>query len=323
VTDIVHKDGSVTRRIEIRNSENNFRVADMQVPFDSTWTIRDSLEISVEGDTTWVKRGEKYFENIDLLNAEYLKDSSVNREAERRVEFRRKFRWFNTEYRFAEIAGKKMNHGYPLSDFLNKEELDFFYLPESIIADKKEGPDSLYYRALWDTLNRKTDEWAFNCLVNEWIAGFADLTKNSDDRDISFETLSRNEKRIVGIVKKYDEKFDSLWQTGQVLKEFIGEQGAVKYMAEADSAMNVTLDNFFMTFRDYTQRIVMPGNLISTNGYPDSTNVLLWPVKSDFFLTQQYEMWAESKTTNTWAWMVTGLFVLFVLTGMIIKMIRK
>jgi hypothetical protein len=67
----------------------------------------------------------------------------------------------------------------------------------------------------------------------------------------------------------------------------------------------------------------MPGKLIGTNGFPDSSHVLVWPVKSDFFFTEPYLMWAESKTTNMWAWIVTGLFLLFVVTGLIIRRIRK
>jgi hypothetical protein len=51
--------------------------------------------------------------------------------------------------------------------------------------------------------------------------------------------------------------------------------------------------------------------------------MLQWPVKSDYFVSEPYVMWAESKTTNTWAWIVTGAFLLFVLAGMILKMIRK
>ena len=67
----------------------------------------------------------------------------------------------------------------------------------------------------------------------------------------------------------------------------------------------------------------MPGKLTGTNGFIDSSKVLLWPVKSDYFLTEPYEMWAESKIPNTWAWIVSGLFLLFVLTGVIIRIIKK
>jgi hypothetical protein len=61
VTNIVHRDGSVTRRIEMKNIENKFEVSDLQVPFDITWIVKDSLEINENADTIWVKRAEKLF----------------------------------------------------------------------------------------------------------------------------------------------------------------------------------------------------------------------------------------------------------------------
>ena len=59
VTNYVYPDGSVLRKIEIRNPKNDFKKSALQVPFDSTWTVRDSLEISQKGDTTWIKRAKK------------------------------------------------------------------------------------------------------------------------------------------------------------------------------------------------------------------------------------------------------------------------
>ena len=46
VTNIVHPDGSVTRKIEMRNNQNKFKLSDLQVPFDSTWIIKDTINIS-------------------------------------------------------------------------------------------------------------------------------------------------------------------------------------------------------------------------------------------------------------------------------------
>jgi len=71
--------------------------------------------------------------------------------------------------------------------------------------------------------------------------------------------------------------------------------------------------------------IRMPGKIIASNGYadtnPDSlqTGGILWTVKDDYFLTEQYEMWVESQVPNYWAWIVTGVFVLFVITGMVVR----
>jgi hypothetical protein len=76
-------------------------------------------------------------------------------------------------------------------------------------------------------------------------------------------------------------------------------------------------------FKDYSLRIAMPGKLIGTNGFIDSSQVLQWPVKSDYFMSEPYIMWAESKIPNRWAWIVSGLFLVFVLSGVIIKIIKK
>ena len=119
------------------------------------------------------------------------------------------------------------------------------------------------------------------------------------------------------------DKIDSLLKNGVLLREFIGESNALEFRTEADSAFSIVKRNFWVDFKDYSVRIVMPGKLTGTNGFIDSCKMLLWPVKSDYFLTQPYEMWAESKIPNRWAWVVSGLFLIFVLTGVIIRVIKK
>jgi hypothetical protein len=321
VTNIVHPDGSVTRKIEMKNLENKFKVH--QVPFDNTWIVRDSLEINKKGDTTWVKRAEKLFKDVNEINSCYLADTGVNKTASRKVEFRKKFKWFNTEYRFAEIIDKKMIYAYPVSDFLNPEELTWFYAPDNINDEKKQGSDSLKYKALSDTVNKRTDRWLLKDLISEWIGTFSKLTERKAGNDMSFEALKAREGEFIKIAEVSGDKIDSLWTNGILLKKFIGEANALKYKVEADSAIIIVTNNVFFDFKDYTHRIIMPGKVIGTNGFIDSTNILMWPVKSDYFLTQQYEMWAESKTSNKWAWVVSGAFLLFVITGIIYRMVKK
>jgi hypothetical protein len=323
VTDIVHTDGSVTRRIEMKNSENNFKISDLQVPFDDTWTIKDSLEIGEKGDTTYVKRAEKLFESVTLLNETYLKDNSVNKGVKRHAAFSRKFRWFNTEYRFEESADKLISFGYPLSDFLNKEERDFFYSPASLNDKRRSGPDSLKYKALEDTTTKKTDFWLYKNVVSEWTGLFSGLIGDKAGKDMSHESLKAKEDYFSKVVKENENKFDSLWAAGKILKEFIGEQNAVRYKTEADSAMKMMEKTLFVDFKGYSQCITMPGRLIGTNGYRDSSQMIQWPVKSDYFVSEPYVMWAESRTTNIWAWIATGLFLIFVTAGLVLKMIRK
>ena len=328
VTDIVHHDGSVTRKIEMKSYQNEFNISDIQVPFDSTWTVRDSLEIYANEDlpdidTIWVKRAEKLFRSVDELNQSYLADSGSNREATRRAEFKRTFKWFNTEYRFAEVIDQRLENGYPASDFLNEEELKWFYSPEYLTEEKKNGPDSLKFRALEDTISKKTDYWILKCMVSEWSAEFVRLTDGKAGSDLSKESLKSREDELVKLIEAIEDDFDSLWNNGIFLRDFLGEKNGEKFQTEADSAANVITEKLFFNFDDYSLGIIMPGELIGANGFADTTGVMQWPVKSDFFITEPYVMWAESKTPNKWAWVVTGIFLLFVLAGILFRAIRK
>jgi hypothetical protein len=323
VTNYVYPDGSVLRKIEMRNTKNNFKITALQVPFDSTWTVKDSLEIGAKGDTTWIKRAEKYFKNIEEINLAYRSDSGANKSYSRNAGFRKRFKWFNSEYRFSERIEKISAFGYPVKDFLNNEELLYFYSPENLKHEKETGSDSLKYKALSDTINAKTGEWTVRCFISEWIGEFANLTAGKGGLDISQESLKARENDLLKIAEETDKKFDSLWANGVILKKFIGETNALRYKAEADSAMKSAESIILNNFKEYSLRIVMPGKLIGTNGFIDSSQVLLWPVKSDFFLTEPYEMWAESKLPNMWAWFVSGLFLIFVLTGVIMRVIKR
>jgi hypothetical protein len=327
VTDYVHKDGSVTRRIEMRSIsekiEDRFRNSDLQVPFDSTWTVRDSTELSKKGDSIWVRRAEKYFKNADEINATYKLDSGANKKTVRHAIFKKRFKWFNTEFRFSEAIDKNLTAGYPIKDFLNNEELNYFYSPESYKDEKMRGPDSLKFKSLDDSISSKTDQWTYKNVVSEWITEFTNLTRSAANNEISLESLKPREDDLVKIVKENSPKFDSLWKKGLILRQFIGEKNAMKYKTEADSAMAVTLAHVLIDFKEYSVRIVMPGKLAGTNGFIDSSKVLLWPVKADYFMSQPYEMWAESRVPNKWAWFISGLFLVFVLSGIIIRIIKK
>lgn len=323
VTNYVHPDGSVTRKIEMRSSEKNkFGKENLQVPCDSTWAIRDSIEIGEKGDTTWIRRAEKLFNNVEEINLAYKTDSGPDRQISRYAGFEKKFRWFNTEFRFFERIDSKLSFGYPVGSFLNKEELAYFYSPDAFRQSKENGADSLKFRSLADSVRLKTDDWTTKNIISEWIEEFSILTGTSPDRDFSRESLKAREDEFAKIFR-LDEDIDSLWSEGIILREIIGEASTLKYKNEADTAMERVIERYFVDFKEYTVSIVMPGKLTGTNGFIDSSQVLIWPVKSDYFLTEPYEMWAESRVPNRWAWIVSVFFLVFVLAGVTFRIIKK
>lgn len=329
VTDIVHPDGSVTRKIEMKSIEGDvkkrFQISDIQVPVDSTWTISDSCVVSEKGDTTFIRKAVKLFGNADEINKDYLADKGANKEYSRRADFVKKFRWFNTICRFSEKIDQIMSNGYPVSKYLNQEELNYFYSPGDINAKKLESSDSLKFKLLEDTVKYKTDIWLLNSMVSEWIGDFSELASGKGMSEEMEKSLKSREKELVDIISREENqnKFDSLWSNGIILKEYMGEADYLKFKTEADTAADKVLHQVLNSFSDYSVKISMPGKVFATNGLIDSSHILLWPVKSDYFLTEPYEMWAESKIPNRWAWIVSSLFLIFVLTGVIVRVRKK
>ncbi len=91
-------------------AEDRFKTSDLQVPFDSTWTVRDSCELNNKDvDTVWVRRAVKTFRNVAEINLTYKNDSGANKAFTRRAFFNKSFRWFNTQYRFGERIDQKLS----------------------------------------------------------------------------------------------------------------------------------------------------------------------------------------------------------------------
>lgn len=322
VTNYVHPDGSVTRKIEMINKENSFKKSVCKVPYDSSWKISDSISIGEKNDTTWYRTAVKNFISADEINLVYKADTGINRALKREASFSKKFRWFNTEYRFSEKIGRKLDHGYPAKDYLNNEELSFFYSPQSLQNSYLGGKDSTKYKLLNETVKSKSEEWEVRNLISEWIYNFSQLLEKKKVTDMTYDMLKDRESEFVSTTIK-EKLLDSLPGNTDFIKKFLGEKDALRYKAEADSAFGMALNVLIEDFKEYSVRSAMPGKLTGTNGFIDSSKLLLWPVKSDYFLTEPYVMWAESKTTNTWAWLISAVFVVFVASGIIRRRILK
>lgn len=321
VTNIIHPDGKVTRKVEMKSQNTNFDFNDIQVPLDSTWTFQDSLEVN-DDDTVWVRRASKTFTAVEEINREYAADSGCNRETTRRAEFNKKFRWFFTEYRFSEIVEKQLKNGYPISGYLNEEERRWFYSPQELKESNMKGPDSVKYKSLNDSVDVKSEHWVTKSLASEWLTLFSELVNDEADSSYSLKALKAREDEFIELAESSDDIFDD--DSSKVFfLEFMGSEDSDKYLSEFDSATSILFEKTLKRFTDYSVRIDMPGELTNSNGFIDSTGILQWPVESDFFISEDYVMWAESRTRNTWAWIVTGVFILFVLAGIIFRSLKK
>jgi hypothetical protein len=322
VINTVHEDGSVTRKVTVKNSEKKFEQDEFRVPIDSTWQTEISLDINENNDTTWILTAEKHFANVEEINAAYKADSGSNRFLERSAEFSKKFKWFTTIFRFSETVERILSVSCPMSDFFTDEELKFIYLPDNVREDLKNGPDSIRIKEMADTIEVKSEQWMWTSFAMQWIEIFYDLFGDNPELRIDKEEMK---SKVPSFIEQLgNEESDDL---AQFFIPILGEEFYHTFEIEIDSSVSVLEDiaETVMSVNDYDMEIRMPGTIIASNGYadtdPDSAESggILWTVKGEYFMTEQYEMWVESQVSNYWAWIITALFIIFVITGFVIR----
>ncbi len=309
----IKDDGSINRKLVMTYDEDEFDLSDMQVPVDSTWSLDKTLEVSEKGDSLWTLIAEKQFASVDDLNNSYINDTGSNKHLKRWAEFSKKFRWFNTVYYYSENV-EKILEAYPPEDFLDEEYLHLFYMPEKIFNDYRYGEDSLKYKAMYDTLEEKKDEWLGRCLVRGAIIEMDSIMKESGDKSIDIDLIMGKEEELGEIILgdvDVEVAIDSLFGEGYYISNQALIDSSLKNLEKKiEVALQVTT---------YLIQTKMPGELVGTNGYIDTEGAIIWEVNSDVIFAKDYSMWAQSTESNLWAWIVSGLFVIFVIVSIVFR----
>lgn len=317
VVNTIHEDGSITRKVVMQNNKDEFLPDKYRIPVDSTWNIEFTMEIEDE-DTTWFLSAEKHFDSVKELNDSYDKDTGSNKELPRSASFSKQFRWFNTHYRFSENIDQTLNVDCKLSEFYKGEELSFFYLPNEVQEELKNGPDSLNYRELSDSLETIYEYWLFTGLAREWVEIFYDNFETHQGLTISREEMRTKIPFFTEqlILDELDEE--------ETFRKILGEDFYDSFKTEIDSSFTILNDllEVYWEMDKYDIEIRMPGEILASSGYVSTGDSIqekgiLWTVTGDYFLGQPYEMWAESQIINYWAWVLTGIFIIFVAAGLL------
>lgn len=301
----------------MRNDENGqFEPEEFAVPLDSSWKTEIVTEVDGENDTIWVLTAEKQFENVGELNHNYEADTGLNGNLNRHVSFVKKFRWFTTVFRFSESVERIMEVDCPVNDFLTDEEVDFFYLPHSIQKMAEMGSDSLEAKNLLLSIEEKTEAWYLTCMVRRGLSAFSAMHHIHGQAELSREEIMSKESEIMTLLEE-DLNQDS------VFISVFGGAFFQEYKYHIDSVLTIIEEELSLSLNvsDYDIQTRMPGKIIATNGYLGSVEgderarEVLWTVSEEYFLSENYEMWVESRVNNYFIWIISILFVLFAITG--------
>jgi len=282
ITTKINTDGTCERIIRIDSDTHENILKELPFFIDSTWEKK--LEKSPKDTTHQVIIFSKIFPDIERLNGEIAK----GRQFKSVIKLDKKFRWFYTYYSYTETYP----HNNPfkklrIEDFLTKEDLD-------TLSSGSSGK----------RLSKKTEDFLQKCMAEELIDSLsAVMKKHSLYEENKFERIRNllysNTAGLHDSLITYIEKIYGPELTPGIKAE----------IGRIDHNLDDKIESLISPSEkpSLSTSVVLPGLLLNTNAKSIEGNMLTWKPDSDIGLFIDFKMTAESRVTNTWTMIVTGL----------------
>lgn len=312
----INKDGSFTRQIRITGDSSELYTGNLPYPVDSSWTRELSR------DTTDVKKYAltytRYYGSMDVLSKELDGDSSWISRLNRKTNISKRFGLFYTYLTFSET--------YPAANPFQKISFSDYLTPQEVAILKGDAllltkQDSLQKEAA----DEKMEEYLLHTLAKEVTDVLTDGIRQLDHAGLRPEDIEPYQDSLMRKLSDWNFQspdefigYYSEWSGNPVFDELS------KLEPPIFEALNAQMDFFekILMMQEYTQEVEMPGLLIATNSHTITANRVSWEVKPDLFLLTDYEMTAESRVVNNWAF-IGGAFLLLTLLVFLLAKNRR
>jgi hypothetical protein len=314
----INKDGSCVRKIgffDPRKFEGiDSVIHHLPVPVDQSW----NLEVINDSTALLVKR----FESVKAMNASYAADESTLSASHRKAELVKEFKWFYTAFKYSETYGGVLTD-IPLSEYLQPVEIEALksddpekYL-EKFISDRKSR------KSLSDNIEERMGFWLHDHI---YVMAFDDIIHIADSmqlldvqlvnvaevKDTVRQQIEDSKKQIISL--DFDDSMDFVELAGMIGVNLQLDTSAIEklkhHVAYADLEEKFEKRILFGISEDYHHMVIMPGLLIDTNAEVVGGDTLKWDLAFIKYLDSDFVMYAESRITNVWAYIVSVLIVL-------------
>jgi hypothetical protein len=314
-TTTVHKDGSLTRRIEVNDDSSAARVLAYPMPTADGWR-REQIEdtLSSEKKSQW--RVTKRFNNVRQLREELaLQTEKIHL----RPEVIKQHRGFYTYYTYRETLACYNRLPLPLSNYLNSDEIYLLTL---------DGDSSEVSKAAQDEAEAKYERWQSHAVM-----------------EVLFQSMKAHVLAMAPAplsAAQMEEKKDAFFaHFPQALDEFdLDAATALKVAAETFEAPEILtlsepMDRVWKEIEsdlefmhsvqedEYFFRAELPGLILTTNADGIEGNKVYWHVHSLLFLADDTVLEASSRTANLWAVVVSGVIAVMALAVLVMPLFRK
>ena len=328
VTTRINTDGSCTRTVGMIDPRD----------FKGIDSVRHDLPVSIDHSWEFININDstalfqKQYNSIDELNSLYAHDESEFGVYKRSVGLEKNFRWFYTEFIYHETFGGILTK-VPLSNYMSEEEIQLIKMDDSEKHPLVMNMNPKARQSLIDNIDERAGFWIHDNLFEIVFEDILEIAYSSSIINRDKINVGALKDSIKVQIKKYDKvlvsfDFDDDAMDMIDLARLVGENlklDSLKLiqlvniveLADLESRYDTEL---FAGFDDYNNHVFMPGQLTDTNADEIRSDTLHWDIGFIKFMDDDYTLYAESKVTNTWAYMVSG-FVLAI--ALITPFLRK
>ena len=231
-----------------------------------------------------------------------------------KAKLEKRFKWFFTFYKYYEIYPKyNPLKGISIDSFLTKNEIMLYTSDNPKFSPELNG---IEIRDLLNTIEERKEAWLNVSFFWEYYR----ITQKNfpSTKGIPVDTILEAFKDSIfkNDFKREPRYFmccmDNYFKTG--------EFSALSDSSSAMMELKIFKENFEKPFSEFLNyNLIMPGKLVETNAKQTHGDTLSWKVDAYRFFFNDYEIRAESRVANIWAFIVSGLFILGVALSFFIK----
>ena len=267
------------------------------------------------------------------MHLEFHREDSISDVQNLSMSLKRKFRWFYTKYRYEETYAQlfPFRH-FPLSKYFTEEEIRV-YIYEDPTADSVffSGKDSTEKAEIIKGFDRRAEEYLSDNILEEFYSELLRTSRISHHDLFNENPLPKEKDRILDEFRtcfnlpEEDCLEDSTAFSMLVRLDSLYSTDAFTTLTDADSLAfktfnrKINTDFYAPGDEDYQHNVIMPGTLLNTNAFKISEGNPQWSFDLSRYVYSDFTMWAESKCTNRWAYILT---IILILAAVIMGIVR-
>jgi hypothetical protein len=328
----IYKDGSCLSTMSLKGDSSILTEQVFPVLIDSSW--KKTIEKVNNGDNSFLVKVNKKFENVNDINKETINDSSAWSKLNHSFKLDKKFRWFYSYLSYEETY-KKMNpyNLIPVTDYIARDEL---LLLTGEYTEYLAGRDSSEIEHIKKQIEDKFFAWLQASVFEEFMHTLSENAHLIGNPAITPETIKNKKdtiwKSLQLKTKKNDEFMFEVDSVLTVCSICLNNKDFDKLRPSKSKVFDDYLDkskkfdlwlNMVVTSDKAKNSVIMPGLLINTNSKTVIGNEIQWeftPLKCFF---NDYEINVTSRVTNSWAFVLSGVFLILLIIGLLVGALIK